>query len=128
MNNKNLRQYISFIKTRFPKISEMMIEKDYYLSLFLTKAQELKNKNKLKEFDNLIFKGGTLLNKLYLNYHRISEDLDFNHIKSNSIRDLSSTNKIGKCIKKIELDLIDDIKEISDTCGFDFKINRSPVA
>lgn len=27
--------------------------------------------------DKIVFKGGTLLNKMYLNYHRLSEDLDF---------------------------------------------------
>jgi len=125
MNNKNLVQYINFIKKRYPKISEMMIEKDYYLSLFLTKTKQLILKEELKEFDNLIFKGGTLLTKLYLKYHRISEDLDFSYIYSNEIRNKGTINKIDKHIKKIELDLINDIKSISDACGFTFKIDRS---
>lgn len=44
------------------------IEKDYYLTLALYK---------LREIEGLIFKGGTALNKTFLNYSRLSEDLDF---------------------------------------------------
>lgn len=46
-----------------------LIEKDYYLSLILSRLSELS--------DNLIFKGGTCLNKIYFSYYRLSEDLDF---------------------------------------------------
>jgi predicted nucleotidyltransferase component of viral defense system len=47
----------------------IMLEKDYYLTTFLS------NISKLSE--NLVFKGGTCLNKIYFDYHRLSEDLDF---------------------------------------------------
>jgi len=46
-----------------------LIEKDYYLTLLLSRIHELS--------DNLIFKGGTCLNKIYYSYYRLSEDLDF---------------------------------------------------
>ncbi len=46
-----------------------IIEKDYYLTLILSQI------NKLSE--NLFFKGGTCLNKIYYSYYRLSEDLDF---------------------------------------------------
>jgi predicted nucleotidyltransferase component of viral defense system len=46
-----------------------MLEKDYYLTLVLSKIGELSQ--------NLVFKGGTCLNKVYFDYHRLSEDLDF---------------------------------------------------
>ena len=46
-----------------------LMEKDYYLTLFLSKVDELS--------DNLIFKGGTCLNKIYYSCYRLSEDLDF---------------------------------------------------
>ena len=46
-----------------------LIEKDYYLTLLLSKIDEL--------CPNLAFKGGTCLNKIYFDYHRLSEDLDF---------------------------------------------------
>lgn len=46
-----------------------LMEKDYYLTLILSRIQELS--------DELIFKGGTCLNKIYYSYYRLSEDLDF---------------------------------------------------
>ncbi|MFH0732637.1 MAG: nucleotidyl transferase AbiEii/AbiGii toxin family protein [Candidatus Omnitrophota bacterium] len=46
-----------------------LIEKDYYLTFILSKLNELS--------DDLIFKGGTCLNKIYYSYYRLSEDLDF---------------------------------------------------
>jgi predicted nucleotidyltransferase component of viral defense system len=46
-----------------------LIEKDYYLTLALSRLQELS--------PDLIFKGGTCLNKVYYSYYRLSEDLDF---------------------------------------------------
>lgn len=30
MNLKNKKLYVSFVKKRYPKLSEMMIEKEYY--------------------------------------------------------------------------------------------------
>lgn len=46
-----------------------LLEKDYYLTLILSRVHELS--------ENLIFKGGTCLNKIYYAYYRLSEDLDF---------------------------------------------------
>ena len=46
-----------------------LTEKDYYLTLILSRVHELS--------ENLIFKGGTCLNKVYYVYYRLSEDLDF---------------------------------------------------
>jgi predicted nucleotidyltransferase component of viral defense system len=46
-----------------------LLEKDYYLTLLLSNIKDL--------CPNLIFKGGTALNKIYFDYHRLSEDLDF---------------------------------------------------
>ncbi len=53
-------------QTGFPLL---ILEKDYYLTLVLSDI------NRLSE--NLIFKGGTCLNKIYYSYYRLSEDLDF---------------------------------------------------
>ncbi len=50
----------------------LLLEKDYYLTLLLS------NINSLSE--NLVFKGGTCLNKIYYSYYRLSEDLDFTMI------------------------------------------------
>lgn len=46
-----------------------LIEKDYYLTLILSRVHELS--------ENLIFKGGTCLNKVYYVYYRLSEGIDF---------------------------------------------------
>jgi predicted nucleotidyltransferase component of viral defense system len=51
------------------------LEKDFLLTLILIKFWE--------KYSELIFKGGTCLNKIYFPYFRLSEDLDFviNHTK-----------------------------------------------
>jgi len=46
-----------------------LLEKDYYITVVLSKINELS--------ENLIFKGGTCLSKVYYTYYRLSEDLDF---------------------------------------------------
>jgi predicted nucleotidyltransferase component of viral defense system len=46
-----------------------LLEKDYYLTILLGSIHQLS--------ENLIFKGGTCLNKVYYPYYRLSEDLDF---------------------------------------------------
>lgn len=47
-----------------------IVEKDYYLTIILNNIEAGLS-------DKLVFKGGTLLNKIHLNYHRLSEDIDF---------------------------------------------------
>ena len=47
-----------------------LIEKDYYCSLILKEIF-------LDRSHDLIFKGGTLLNKVNVGFYRLSEDLDF---------------------------------------------------
>ena len=53
-------------QTEFPLL---LLEKDYYLSVILSGINTLS--------EDLIFKGGTCLNKIYYSYYRLSEDLDF---------------------------------------------------
>src|SRR3989338_10821686 len=50
------------------KLNIIMIEKDYLVTLLLYL---------IKDVPGIYFKGGTALNKLYLNHKRLSEDLDF---------------------------------------------------
>jgi predicted nucleotidyltransferase component of viral defense system len=54
-------------QTGFP---HRLLEKDYYLTVILSQVNETLS-------PNLILKGGTCLNKIYLSYYRLSEDLDF---------------------------------------------------
>ncbi|MBA4419164.1 MAG: hypothetical protein C0392_14845 [Syntrophus sp. (in: bacteria)] len=46
-----------------------LVEKDYYLTILLSRLHELS--------EDLVFKGGTCLNKIYFSYYRLSENLDF---------------------------------------------------
>lgn len=46
-----------------------LLEKDYYITILLNGIHSLS--------DDLIFKGGTCLSKIYYSYYRLSEDLDF---------------------------------------------------
>lgn len=68
-----------------------LLEKDYYLTLILSRLNELS--------DKLIFKGGTCLNKIYYSYYRLSEDLDF----SMQLPDYTVTRTIRrKCIQTVK--------------------------
>ncbi|MEK6733349.1 MAG: nucleotidyl transferase AbiEii/AbiGii toxin family protein [Candidatus Omnitrophota bacterium] len=78
-----------------------LMEKDYYLTLILSRINELS--------DNLIFKGGTCLNKIYYSYYRLSEDLDF------SIRLPDYTTTRGnrrKCMESIKNNIEDFAKQL----------------
>ncbi|MDO8886723.1 nucleotidyl transferase AbiEii/AbiGii toxin family protein [Candidatus Oleimmundimicrobium sp.] len=79
-----------------------LMEKDYYLTLILSRINELS--------ENLIFKGGTCLNKIYYSYYRLSEDLDFSmrlpeHTTTRSNR--------RKCIQPVK----DNIKRFAKQFG-----------
>jgi len=54
--------------------SPLLIEKDYHLTRILHKLSK-------KKVPGLVFKGGTCLNKCYLGFYRLSEDLDFVSLK-----------------------------------------------
>ena len=54
------------------KFRPVIVEKDYYLTVILNNIESLLS-------DKIVFKGGTLLNKVHLDYHRLSEDLDFTY-------------------------------------------------
>ena len=55
-----------------------IVEKDYYLTLILNNIESHLS-------PKLIFKGGTLLNKIHHNYHRLSEDLDFTYLSKEEL-------------------------------------------
>ncbi len=100
-------------KTQFADIVNMtanragfrasLIEKDYYLTFILSKLNELS--------DDLIFKGGTCLNKIYYSYYRLSEDLDF------SMRLPEYTATRGTRRKSIQ-PVKDKIEEFAKGLGF----------
>lgn len=71
MIHKDKKQFIDIINVTAQRTGfrPHLVEKDYYLTFILSRINELS--------DNLIFKGGTCLNKIYYSYYRLSEDLDF---------------------------------------------------
>jgi len=90
MDNDKLKDIINSIADQ-QGFRPAIIEKDYHLTMILNAVNEHLSRD-------IIFKGGTLLNKVYLNYHRLSEDLDFSY--RNNI-DLSTRGKRSKAITPI---------------------------
>lgn len=71
MIHKNKDEFVKTLERAAKKKGVLvpLLEKDYYLTLILSRVHELS--------EDLIFKGGTCLNKVYYAYYRLSEDLDF---------------------------------------------------
>ncbi|MBU1007323.1 MAG: nucleotidyl transferase AbiEii/AbiGii toxin family protein [Candidatus Omnitrophica bacterium] len=90
MDNNKLNDVINFIADE-QGFRPAIIEKDYHLTMILNSVNEHLSRD-------IVFKGGTLLNKVYLNYHRLSEDLDFSY--RNDI-DVSTRSKRSKAITPI---------------------------
>jgi len=68
-------------------------EKDYYLTVILNNIESgLGN--------NLIFKGGTLLSKIHLSYHRLSEDLDFTFVSPLGLNTRAERSRAIRPIRK----------------------------
>ena len=88
-------------ETRF---SSKLMEKDYHLTSILHRISE----KKIKDF---VFKGGTCLNKCYLGFYRLSEDLDF--VYNQDVKDLTKLQ-----IKKILDGLRRELFEILNELGF----------
>ncbi len=125
MNRTNFNKYLSYVKNKKgSNIDDYYIEKDYFISLFLSTWQKQNVAGNIRSLNNLIFKGGTLLIRNFLNYPRISEDIDFTYDKCNDFRLIKSVNKREKEIKKAVILLIKEIKSICDIAKFDFKTDR----
>ena len=105
-------------------ITREMIIKDLALSYILHGIGEDIKKNKNSPFKKLIFKGGTLLAKSSLEYHRISEDLDFT-FKNNAELNLLSKRGKRKAIKKfIKEEFLPAITKICEDYNFDFNADE----
>ncbi len=88
-----------------------LVEKDYYLTLILSRLHELSS--------DLIFKGGTCLNKVYYSYHRLSEDLDF----SMRLPDGRVTKSVrSRCMKPIK----ENMRDFADPLGMKLDTTESP--
>lgn len=102
MENKiDLKELIRRLTTE-TRFSPELLEKDYHLTRILHKIAE-------KQIKDLVFKGGTCLNKCYLGFYRLSEDLDFVYNKDTS--DLSKT-QIRKILDNLRRELFDILNEL----------------
>ncbi len=117
----NLDLYIKEIKEKMNILNrDELIAKDLLLTLVLAEFE----KHKLG--DDLILKGGTLLSRNYLKYHRFSEDLDFVHKNSNQLRKLPRKQRERK-IKEFIDKFAPQLKEVADVLGLDFSTDRSNI-
>jgi predicted nucleotidyltransferase component of viral defense system len=78
-----------------------LIEKDYFCSLVLRQVA-------MHEEVPLVFKGGTLLNKAYAGFYRLSEDLDFT-ISTEEGTPRSMRSRIAKEIENLLAEIIRSI-------------------
>ena len=116
----NLNKYVAEVKKNMQlDISDEIIAKDLLLTLILAEFQKERG-----IFNQLIFKGGTLLSRNYLNYHRFSEDLDFVHKDSNILRKLTRNKRERKIKEFIDL-FAPQFKKVSDILDLDFNADRS---
>jgi predicted nucleotidyltransferase component of viral defense system len=112
-------KYVHEIKRNFKtQVQEEIIHKDFLLTLILSEFQKRGLGN------NLIFKGGTLLSRNFLEYHRFSEDLDFVHKDSNKLRAMNRSAR-EKTIKKFIDEFCPILESISKELNLDFNADRS---
>lgn len=98
-NEINIQKYVAEVKSRLDlEASDEIISKDLLLTLILAEFQKEKG-----IFNELIFKGGTLLSRNYLEYHRFSEDLDFVYKESETLNKLSRKAREKKIKAFIDL-------------------------
>jgi len=107
-------------ETRKKKVSDEMIKKDLALSYILYEMSEDIKKDKNSPFIKLIFKGGTLLSKSHLDYHRLSEDLDFTFLENKMLNKLSKTQRLKKIKQYLKEEFLVRFELIVKKYSFDF--------
>lgn len=122
-----IRRFVAQIKNKHPKLNETTIEKDFYLTLLLNEISKSIEEDKLSPFSMLVFKGGTLLTRTHLNYHRISEDLDFTYLDNKKLESLSSKQR-KRTISSFTDKLVEEINKISKKFNLDFSANKKDKA
>ncbi|MBN1156728.1 nucleotidyl transferase AbiEii/AbiGii toxin family protein [Candidatus Woesearchaeota archaeon] len=116
----NIRKYVAEVKRNMNTgLSDEMIVKDLLLTLVLAEFEKIGG-----IFRKLIFKGGTLLSRNYLEYHRLSEDLDFVYVDSNELRKLTR-NQRERGIKEFIDSFVPALKNVANNLELDFDTNRS---
>ncbi len=103
IDREKLRDIIPAIAGKM-RFRPAIVEKDYYLTVILNNIETLLT-------DKIVFKGGTLLNKAHLNYHRLSEDLDFTYNAKFTAR-----SRRSKAINSIREKMPSFLKALDLTC------------
>ena len=119
-----IRIFVAKIKEKHPSLNESMIEKDFYLTLLLSEISGGIEEDAESPFGRLAFKGGTLLARTHLQYHRISEDLDFTYLENKKLRSLSSQQR-NRAISDFTYSLAKKIEVMSKKYGLDFSTDKS---
>jgi len=88
-----------------------LMEKDYYLTLMLSRISELSG--------DLVFKGGTCLNKIYYAYYRLSEDLDFTMMLP---QNETTRGERRQCIQPVKY----RIERLAEECGMKIDCASNP--
>ncbi len=119
-----IRKFVAQIKEKHKEISESTIEKDFYLTLLLNEISKNIEEKKDSLFSKLVFKGGTLLTRVHLDYHRISEDLDFTYSENQKLNKLSAKQR-KKVISNTTDKLVEEIDKVSKGLNLDFSTNKA---
>lgn len=99
-NKEDFENLINLTAKEF-NISEVYIEKDYWVTYIL------KTLSSSKHIENIVFKGGTSLSKAYSLIERFSEDIDLQLINFEG-----SNSQIKNKIKEIEKDITLDLRKL----------------
>lgn len=113
MNPEKLKEFLIFAKEKAGVTSGGLMEKDFYLNALLC---ELEN-------EEFAFKGGTCLAKAYLNYHRLSEDLDFTWVDQSIFKDKTSNEAKKICSEMINT-IGNKVESAATLLGLDFKFEK----
>ncbi len=119
-----IKRFVAKIKEKHPSLHEPTIEKDFYLTLLLSEISNDLDEDTKSPFHTLAFKGGTLLARTHLQYHRISEDLDFTHTENRRLGKLSSKQR-NKIISNFTHRLAEKLQMLSRKYGLDFSTDKS---
>ena len=84
------------------RIRDIFVEKDYWVTFLLRRLSLSENS------ENVVFKGGSSLSKVYKLIDRFSEDVDLAILKKEG----QSKNKVGKLIRSIQKELTEGFKEM----------------
>lgn len=128
-HHENKTQFVEAVgeTARLSGFSGALIEKDYYCSLILKEIFQSQD-------CNLVFKGGTLLNKVHAGFYRLSEDLDFSidadpKSSRSKRRELAHIAKecVEKSVKQLSLNIVQPVKGHNENKAYNATIEYDSV-